>query len=68
MVVLRVVDFQSLEKSKIYEMLLGILESKTNLMGMSHLLVPIMAMARVHVVMGVSVRVTVGMGVDNITV
>ena len=67
MVVLRV-DFQSLEKSKIYEMLLGILESKTNLMGMSHLLVPIMAMARVHVVMGVSVRVTVGMGVDNITV
>ena len=67
MVVLQV-DFQSLEKSKIYEMLLGILESKTNLMGMSHLLVPIMAMARVHVVMGVSVRVTVGMGVDNITV
>ena len=67
MVVLRV-DFQSLEKSKIYEMLLGILESKTNLMGMSHLLVPIMAMVRVHVVMGVSVRVTVGMGVDNITV
>ena len=67
MVVLQV-DFQSLEKCKIYEMLLGILESKTNLMGMSHLLVPIMAMARVHVVMGVSVRVTVGMGVDNITV
>ena len=66
MVVLQV-DFQSLEKSKIYEMLLGILESKTNLMGMSHLLVPIMAMARVHVVMGVSVRVTVRMGVDNIT-
>ena len=37
-------------------------------MGMFDFLVPIMAMARVHVVMGVSVRVTVGMGVDNITV
>ena len=36
-------------------------------MGMFHLLVPIMAVARVHVGMGVSVRVTVGMGVDNIT-
>ena len=37
-------------------------------MGMISLLVPIMAMARFQVGMGVSMRVTVRMGVDNITV
>ena len=36
-------------------------------MGMISLLVPIVAMVRFQVGMGVSVCVTVGMGVDNVT-
>ena len=36
-------------------------------MGMFHLLVPIVTLAGVQVAMSVSMGVTVGMGVDNIT-
>ena len=46
---------------------IGILFGRTHLMGMISLLVPIVAMDRVHMGMRMSMLVTVGMGVDNIT-
>ena len=46
---------------------IGILFGRTHLMGMISLLVSIVAMARVHMIVHMSMLVTVGVGVDNIT-